>query len=65
MKRYFVLAIAAATISAAIPAEAATTGGRGDTGKGGRTTTCFVGKEGKKARTCGVPVAGTSSRTLP
>jgi hypothetical protein len=58
MKRLAVTIAAAAVIAAAIPAEAATTGGKGDTGKDGRPAGCFVSTNGKHARTCGTGLAG-------
>jgi len=61
MKRLAILTIAAATLSAAVPAEAGVIGKpAGTTGSGGRTTiTCFTSQVGKKATTCGTGLAGT------
>lgn len=54
MKRLAVLAIAAATLSAAIPAEAAIPGKpAGTTGSAGRSSSqCFTSTVGKKATSC-------------
>lgn len=67
MKRLAIAAIAAATVSAAIPASAGVVGKpAGTTGRGGRTTlVCYTSTVGKKATNCGPGTAGTQSPFWP